>query len=86
MWRNSDIIQNQWFSDYSYFLARPKIHFLKPEEKFAEIKMFSGNGIFGKAEIMKKYSMMKKLLGSLKIWILSIVYESKGRLSLFLKH
>lgn len=54
MWRNSDIIQNQWFSDYSYFLARPKIHFLKPEENFAEIKMFSGNGIFGKAEIMKK--------------------------------
>lgn len=54
MWRNTETIQNQGFSDYNYRLARPEIHFLKPEQDLAEIKMFSGNGIFGKAEIMKK--------------------------------
>ncbi len=54
MWRNTDKVQNQGFSGYNYRLARPIIHFLAPDEDFAEIKMFSGNGIFGKAELMKK--------------------------------
>lgn len=54
MRKNTEIIQNQGFSGYNYRLARPKIHFLKDHQDYAEIKMFSGNGIFGKAEIMKK--------------------------------
>lgn len=52
--RTSDRIQNQGFSDYKYGQARPQIHFLKADQDFAEIKMFSGNGIFGKAKIMQK--------------------------------
>lgn len=51
--RTTDKIQNQGFSDYKYGQARPQIHFLKADQEFAEIKMFSGNGIFGKAEIMQ---------------------------------
>lgn len=54
IWRTTDKVQNQGFSGYNYRLARPKIHFLAPGDEFAEIKMFSGNGIFGKAAIMKK--------------------------------
>ncbi len=53
MWRNSATIQNQGFSEYNYWQARPQIHFLNEGQDFAEIKMFSGNGIFGKAEVMK---------------------------------
>ena len=34
MRRNTDKIQNQGFSDYNYRLARPMIHFLKPEQAY----------------------------------------------------
>ena len=34
MWRNTDKIQNQGFSDYNYRLARPMIHFLKPGQAY----------------------------------------------------
>lgn len=53
LWRNGPEIQNQGFSDYNYRLARPQIHFLKAGQTSAKIKMFSGNGIFGKAELIK---------------------------------
>lgn len=53
MRRNTNKIQNQGFSEYNYWQARPQIHFLREGQDFAEIKMFSGNGIFGKTEVMK---------------------------------
>jgi len=42
-YKNTPQIQNQGFSGYNYRLARPKIHFLKTEQKYAQIQMFSGN-------------------------------------------
>ena len=53
MWRNTDKIQNQWFSWYKYWQARPQVHFLEEHQEYAEIKMFSWNWIFWKKEIMK---------------------------------
>lgn len=54
MWRDTDQVQNQGFTGYQYRLARPQIHFLAPEQEYAEIKMFSGNGILGAREIMQQ--------------------------------
>lgn len=54
MWRDTDQVQNQGFAGYNYRLARPQIHFLAPDQEYAEIKMFSGNGILGAREIMQQ--------------------------------
>ena len=54
MWRDTTKIQNQWFSWYRYWQARPQVHFLEENEEYAEIKMFSWNWIFWKKEIMQK--------------------------------
>lgn len=51
-YRDTWIIQNQGFSSFCYRQARPKIHFLQ-EQNYAEIQMFSGNGIFGKKEVLQ---------------------------------
>ena len=53
MWRDTNKIQNQWFSWYKYRQARPQVHFLEDKEEYAEIKMFSWNWIFWKKEIMQ---------------------------------
>lgn len=53
MWRDTTKIQNQWFSWYKYWQARPQVHFLKKDEEYAEIKMFSWNWIFWKKEIIQ---------------------------------
>ena len=53
LWRNTTKIQNQWFSEYKYREARPKVYFLEKNKEYAEIKMFSWNGVFWKKEIMK---------------------------------
>ena len=42
-YKHTPQIQNQGFSGYNYRLARPKIHFLKIEQKYSQIQMFSGN-------------------------------------------
>ena len=52
-YKHTTQIQNQGFSGYNYRLARPKIHFLKTEQKYAQIQMFSGNWVFWKAELLK---------------------------------
>jgi len=52
-WRDTKRIQNQWFSWYKYWQARPKVHFLEWNEEYAEIKMFSWNWIFWKKSIMQ---------------------------------
>lgn len=54
MLKDSRKIQNQGFSGYNYRLARPQIHFLPEGESYGKIQMFSGNGVFAKAELMKK--------------------------------
>ena len=61
LWRNTTKIQNQWFSWYKYWEARPQIHFLEKHQEYAEIKMFSWNGIFWKREIMKTVRYDEKI-------------------------
>lgn len=52
-YKKTNQIQNQGFSSYNYRLARPQIHFLKENQNYAQIQMFSGNGVFWSAELMK---------------------------------
>ena len=52
-YRDTDQIQNQWFSRFNYRQSRPVIHFLKWKNK-AQIQMFSWNWIFSKASTLKK--------------------------------
>ena len=52
-YRNTDQIQNQWFSHFDYRQSRPVLHLLK-WKKEAQIQMFSGNGIFSKASTLRK--------------------------------
>lgn len=53
LWRDTERIQNQWFSWYKYWQARPQIHFLQWNQEYAEIRMFSWNWIFWKKSIMQ---------------------------------
>ena len=52
-YRDTNQIQNQWFSYFNYWQSRPVLHLLNWKEK-AEIQMFSWNGIFGRASTLKK--------------------------------
>ena len=52
-YRDTNQIQNQWFSYFNYWQSRPVLHLLKWQEK-AQIQMFSWNGIFAKASTLKK--------------------------------
>lgn len=52
-YRNTNQIQNQWFSYFDYRQSRPILHLLNWKEK-AQIQMFSWNGIFSKASTLKK--------------------------------
>jgi len=54
-YRETWTIQNQGFSHFCYRQARPKIHFLH-DTPYGEIQMFSGNGIFGKREVLQSVS------------------------------
>ena len=53
LWRDTDRIQNQWFSWYKYWQARPQVHFLQGNQEYAGIRMFSWNWIFWKKSIMQ---------------------------------
>ena len=53
LWRGTTKVQNQGFSWYSYWQARPMVHFLEKNQEYAEIQMFSWNGIFWKKSIMQ---------------------------------
>ena len=48
------MIQNQGFLKYNYRLARPQGHFLSENQSYAEISMFSGNGVFSTADLIKE--------------------------------
>ena len=52
-YRDTNQIQNQWFSYFNYRQSRPILHLLNWKEQ-AQIQMFSGNWIFSKASILKK--------------------------------
>ena len=52
-YRNTDQIQNQWFSHFDYRQSRPVLHLLN-WKKEAQVQMFSWNWIFSKASILRK--------------------------------
>ena len=52
-YRDTNQIQNQWFSRFNYLQSRPVLHLLNWKEK-GQIQMFSWNGIFSRAFILKK--------------------------------
>lgn len=52
-YRDTEKIQNQWFSHFNYRQSRPVLYLLNWKEK-AQIQMFSWNGIFSKASTLKK--------------------------------
>lgn len=52
-YRDTNQIQNQWFSHFNYRQSRPVLHLLNWKEQ-AQIQMFSWNWIFSKASTLKK--------------------------------
>ena len=52
-YRDTNQIQNQWFSRFNYWESRPVLHLLN-WKKEAQIQMFSGNWIFSKASTLRK--------------------------------
>ena len=52
-YRDTNQIQNQWFSHFDYWQSRPVLHLLN-WKKDAQIQMFSGNWIFSKASTLRK--------------------------------
>ena len=59
-YRNTNQIQNQWFSHFNYLQSRPILHLLN-WKKQAQIQMFSGNGIFSKASTLRKSQYDEKI-------------------------
>ena len=52
-YRDTNQIQNQWFSCFNYRQSRPVLHLLKWKDK-EQIQMFSWNGVFSLASTLKK--------------------------------
>ena len=52
-YRDTNQIQNQWFSHFDYWQSRPILHLLNWKE-YEEIQMFSWNGIFALASTLRK--------------------------------
>ena len=52
-YRDTEQIQNQWFSHFNYRQSRPVLHLLNWKES-EQIQMFSWNWIFSKASILRK--------------------------------
>lgn len=52
-YRNTNHIQNQWFSRFNYRQSRPVLHLLHWKDQW-QIEMFSGNGIFSRASTLRK--------------------------------
>lgn len=59
-YRDTEQIQNQWFSHFNYRQSRPVLYLLNWKEK-AQIQMFSWNGIFSKASTLKKSQYDEKI-------------------------
>ena len=59
-YRDTNQIQNQWFSHFNYRQSRPIIHLLNWKEK-GQIQMFSWNWIFSKASTLKKAEYDEKI-------------------------
>ena len=54
IYRKTDVIQSQWFSDFNFFLCRPIAYNLW-EKKYEKIRMFSWSSLFGKTEIFRDF-------------------------------
>jgi GT2 family glycosyltransferase len=54
MFRKTSQIQSQWFDYYNFWLSRPHALRLKPNQKIAQIQMFSGNWLFGPTKIFQE--------------------------------
>ena len=52
-YRDTNQIQNQWFSHFNYLQSRPVLHLLNWKES-EQIQMFSWNGIFSKASTLRR--------------------------------
>ena len=52
-YRDTEQIQNQWFSHFNYRQSRPVLHLLNWKDS-EQIQMFSWNWIFSKASILRK--------------------------------
>ena len=52
-YRDTDQLQNQWFSRFNYLQSRPVLHLLNWKEK-EQVQMFSWNWIFAKASTLRK--------------------------------
>lgn len=59
-YRNTNQIQNQWFSHFDYWQSRPVLHLLN-WKKESKIQMFSGNWIFSKASTLRKSQYDEKI-------------------------
>ena len=59
-YRNTNQIQNQWFSHFDYRQSRPVLHLLN-WKKEAQIQMFSGNGIFSKSSTLRRVEYDEKI-------------------------
>lgn len=59
-YRDTDQIQNQWFSHFNYLQSRPVLHLLNWKEQ-AQTQMFSGNGIFSRAATLRKAKYDEKI-------------------------
>lgn len=58
--RDSNQIQNQWFSKFNYLQSRPVLHLLRKKAKW-QIQMFSGNGIFGLRKTLNQAKYDEKI-------------------------
>ena len=52
-YRDTNQIQNQWFSHFNYLQSRPILHLLN-WKKQAQIQMFSGNWIFSRVSTLRR--------------------------------
>ena len=59
-YRNTNQIQNQWFSHFDYWQSRPILYLLNWKEQ-GEIQMFSWNWIFGRASTLRKAKYDEKI-------------------------
>lgn len=54
MFRKTWQIQSQWFDYYNFWTSRPHALWLKKNQQFGEIQMYSGNSLFGPTKIFQE--------------------------------
>lgn len=61
MFRKTWYIQSQWFDYYNFWTSRPHALWLKKNQQFAQVQMFSGNWIFGPTKIFQEILLDERL-------------------------